>query len=206
MRLLVGEIDLSDKRYDNAIEEIGEVLVDDPRNMRALRLLARAHSFSGNRDDAMGLYRALAETLPNDAEATLNLGYDHALRADETAAEAAFASAFAGNFDYLLHDLTPYAMALKVEGARYEPPKVIDGAMRLPRTMRSRRASEGGFGMLLDHEGRIVAVHLAPNAEQYMPAMMMALIRARFRPARLNGVNIPCLIIIGAGTEIETAQ
>ena len=206
MRLLVGEIYLSDKRYEDAIEEIGEVLVDDPENMRALRLLARAHAFSGNRDDALGLYRALAEAVPNDAEASLHLGYDYALKADEVSAETAFQSAFIGNFDYLLHDLTPYAMALKVEGAEYQPPKLIDGAMRMPKSMRSRRSSIGAFGMLLDHEGRIVAVHVTPNASQYVPAMMMTLIRARFHPAKLNGVNIPCLIIIGENSEIEMAQ
>ena len=123
MRLLVGEIYLSDKRYENAIEELGKVLLDDPENMRALRLLARAHAFSGNREDALGLYRALAETIPDDAEASLHLGYDYALAADELRAEEAFESAFRVNFDYLLHDLTPYAMALKVEARSTSRPR-----------------------------------------------------------------------------------
>lgn len=206
MRLLVGEIYLSDKRYHDAIEKFGEVLLDEPENMRALRLLARAHAFSGHREDAMGLYRALAESVPSDAEASLHLGYDLALAADELGADAAFESAFRVNFDYLLHDLTPYAMALKVEGAKYQPPKIIDGAVRMPKSMRSRRGTLGTFGMLLDHDGHIVAVHVSPNAGQWVPAMMMTIIRARFQPARLNGVAIPCLIIVGAGTELEAAQ
>ena len=203
MRLLIGEIYLSDKKYRDAIEELGEVLLDHPENMRALRLLARAHAFSGNREDALGLYRALAESVPDDAEASLHLGYDYALAADELSADAAFESAFRVNFDYLLHDLTPYAMALKVEGADYKPPKIIGGAVRMPKTMRSRRGTEGAFGMLIDHDGHIVAVHMSPNAGQWVPAMMMTIIRARFQPARLNGVAIPCLIIVGGGTELE---
>jgi len=206
MRLLVGEIYLSDKRYHDAIEELGEVLLDEPENMRALRLLARAHAFSGNREDAISLYRALAESVPDDAEASLHLGYDYALAADELGADAAFESAFRVNFDYLLHDLTPYAMALKVEGADYQPPKIIDGAVGMPKSMRSRRGNLGAFGMLLDHDGHIVAVHVTPNANQWVPAMMMTIIRARFQPARLNGVAIPCLIIVGPGTELEAAQ
>lgn len=206
MRLLVGEIYLSDKRYEDAIEELGEVLLDEPENMRALRLLARAHAFSGNREDALGLYRALAESVPDDAEASLHLGYDYALAEDEQSADAAFESAFRVNFDYLLHDLTPYAMALKVEGADYQPPKIIDGAVRMPKSMRSRRGTQGAFGMLLDHDGHIVAVHISANAGQWVPAMMMTIIRARFQPARLNGVAIPCLIIVGAGMELEAAQ
>jgi hypothetical protein len=136
----------------------------------------------------------------------LHLGFEYALASDETHAEEAFASAFRGNFDYLLHDLTPYAMALKVEGADYVPPKVVDGAVRMPKTMRSRRSTAGAFGMLLNHDGRVVAVHMTPNSGQWVPAMMMSIIRARFQPARLNGVPIPCLIIIGAGSELEAAQ
>lgn len=207
VKLLVGEIYLSDKRYDDAIEELGDILVGDPENMRALRLLARSHAHAGNREDALGLYRALAESVPDDAEASLHLGFDFALSSDAARADEAFTSAFRGNFDYLLHDLTPYAMALKVDGAEYLPPKIIDGAVQMPKSMRSRRsATEGAFGMLLNHDGRVVAVHMTPTAEQWVPAMMMTIIRARFQPARLNGVNIPCLIIIGADHEIELAQ
>jgi hypothetical protein len=60
--------------------------------------------------------------------------------------------------------------------------------------------------MLLDHNGRIVAVHLAANTNAWAPSMMMAIIRARFTPARLNGIAIPCLIIMGANTDLDAAQ
>jgi len=76
----------------------------------------------------MSLYRALAEAGPRDAEASLHIGFEYALASEEKLAEAAFTSAFSENFDYLLHDLTPYAMALKEEGIDYVPPKIIDGA------------------------------------------------------------------------------
>jgi tetratricopeptide (TPR) repeat protein len=207
MKLLVGEIYLSDKKYEEAIEQLGEVLIDDPQSMRALRLLARAHAFGGNREDAVGLYRALSEAIPDDAEASLHLGYEHALTSNEELAQQAFDSAFRVNFDYLLHDLTPYALALKENEEAYEPPRVIDGAVKMPSTMRSRRsASMGGFGMLVDHTGRIVAVHLASDTAEWAPAVMMTIIRAKFHPARLNGVPIPCLIILGADSELESAQ
>jgi tetratricopeptide (TPR) repeat protein len=208
MKLLIGEIYLSDKKYLEAIEQLGEVLLDDPENTRALRLLARSHAFGGEREDAVGLYRALTESHPEDAEASLHLGYEAALTSDKELAERAFDSAFKANFDYLLHDLSPYALALRVEDAVYEPPKIVDGAMKLPSTMRSRRSasSDGGLGMLLDHNGRIVAVHLAANTNAWAPSMMMAIIRARFTPARLNGIAIPCLIIMGANTDLDAAQ
>ncbi len=101
---------------------------------------------------------------------------------------------------------TTHWSALKVEGADYQPPKIIEGAVGMPKSMRSRRGTLGAFGMLLDHDGHIVAVHVSPDAGQWVPAMMMTIIRARFHPARLNGVAIPCLIIVGADTELEAAQ
>jgi len=204
-KLLIGETYLADKNYPDAIEQLGEVLLDDPENMRGLRLLARAHSFEGHREDALNLYQGLANVLPGDAEASLHVGYHHALSSEPQLAEQAFDSAFRENFDYLLHDLSPYALALKAEGALYLPPEVASGASRMPSTMRSRRGSQGGFALLLSHKGRIVAVHMTPNAGQWAPAMMMSVIRARFRPARLNGVAIPCLIIVGVDNMIESA-
>lgn len=206
MKLLVGEIHLSDKNYDDAIERLGEVLLDDPENIRALRLLARAHAFAGHREDALGLYRALAESIPEDAEASLHLGYAHALESNDELAQQSFDAAFRDNFDYLLHDLMPYALALRHDDADYDPPKIVDGAMKLPSTMRSRRASRGGLGMLLDHNGRIVAVHVTSDAAEWAPSMMMTIIRARFQPARLNGVEIPCLIILGSDSQLEADQ
>jgi tetratricopeptide (TPR) repeat protein len=128
VQLLVGEALLADKQYIEAIEELGEVLLVEPGRARALRLLARAHAYEGHREDAMSLYRALAEAVPRDAEASLHIGFEYALASEEKLAEAAFTSAFSENFDYLLHDLTPYALALKEEGIDYVPPKIIDGA------------------------------------------------------------------------------
>ena len=206
VRLLVGEALLAEKKYDDAVEELGAVLLDEPENMRALRLLARANSFKGHTEDALSLYQALAETLPNDAEASLHLGYHYALRSEKALAQEAFDAAFAANFDYLLHDLTPYALALQVGIEHYTPPAVIDGAVRIPSTMRSRRDSRGAFAILLDHNGRVVAAHLTPDAGSWAPARVMSLIRARFRPARLSGVPIPCLVIAGADNVLETVH
>ncbi len=110
VQLLVGEALLADKQYIEAIEELGEVLLVEPGRERALRLLARTHAYEGHREDAMRLYRALAEAGPRDAEASLQIGFEYALASEEKLAEAAFTSAFSENFDYLLHDLTPYAL------------------------------------------------------------------------------------------------
>ena len=55
------------KLYGKFMRRHDKYMVDDPENMRALRLLARAHAFSGHREDALGLYRALAESVPDDA-------------------------------------------------------------------------------------------------------------------------------------------
>ncbi len=110
------------------------------------------------------------------------------------------------NFDYLLHDMTPYAMALQVGVEHYTPPEVIDGAVRISSTMRSRRDSRGAFAILLDHNGRVVAAYLTPDAGSWAPARVMSLIRDRFRPARLSGVRIPCLVIMGADNVLETVH
>ena len=203
VKLLIGEALLADKQYIEAIEELGDVLLVDPGKVRALRLLARAHAMEGHREDALSLFRALAEAVPRDAEASLHIGYEYALASEDELAEEAFRTAFSENFDYLLHDLTPYALALKEEGIDYVPPKIIDGAVKMPSTIRSRR-SRGGFGVLIDHRGRIIAVHVTPDAGEWAPTMVMTIIRTRFHPARLNGVKIPCLIIVGADTALES--
>ena len=82
MQLLIGEANLSRKRYDDAIENIGEALRANPEDLRALRLLARAHIMNGNREDAVQLYESLLESEPDDAEASLHLGYHNALSAN----------------------------------------------------------------------------------------------------------------------------
>jgi tetratricopeptide (TPR) repeat protein len=202
MRLLGGEALLGDRRYAEAVEELGEALLAAPENERALRLLARAHAFNGDADDAVNLYRALSEMRPGDAEASLHLGYYHALRSEAALAKELFSRAFESNFDYLLHDSSPYALALRAENARYQPPEVLDAAA-VPGGMRSRRSSRGAFAILLDSTGKVVAAQLTPGAESWAPAAVMALVRARFRPATLNGVPIPCLVIVGAEDVLE---
>jgi tetratricopeptide (TPR) repeat protein len=197
-RLLLGEASLGDRNYANAIDYLGEVLQTQPENTRALRLLARAHALNGDGDDALDLYRALVQAIPSDAEASLHIGFDHALRAEAGPAARAFTDALSDNFDYLLHDSSPYDLAMKAGGERYEPPRVVDGVAALPAHLLSRRAYTGGFALLLDHRGRLVAAHLTNEAQSWAPAALMSLIRARFRPARLNGVAVPCLFVFRA--------
>jgi tetratricopeptide (TPR) repeat protein len=206
MRMLAGEALLGDKKYSEAVEELGEVLLADAGDQRALRLLARAHAHLGDDEDAFELYGALAESEPNDAEAQLHIGYHHALRGDAAAAESAFEASFRSNFDYLLHDLTPYALAIRNGDAVYEPPEVIDGVVKPPSTLRSRRDSRGAFAMLVDHKGKLLAVHVSRDAGNWASPLMMSMIRARFRAAKLNGVAIPCLVIFGADNVIETVK
>lgn len=206
VRLLVGEALLGQKRYAEAIEQVGEALLAEPENARALRLLARAHALRGDREDALNLYRALAGYLPVDAEANLHLGYHFALTAETALAKKAFDAAFQDNFDYLLHDVTPYALALSAADASYEPASIQEGLVRIPRSMRSRRGTRGGFGLLIDHEGRVLAAHLTPDAEGPATTALMALVRAKFTPARLNGVRVPCLVIFGEGDLAEPAR
>ena len=42
------------------------------------------------------------------------------------------------------------------------------------------------------------------QGSEWAPTMVMTIIRTRFHPARLNGVKIPCLIIVGADTALES--
>lgn len=206
VRLLVGEALLADGQFESAIEELGQVLLANPENMRALRLLARAHAREGNYADADGLYRALATSVPGDAEASLYVGYQHALSGKAEDARSAFDTAFEVNFDYLLHDLMPYALAIGREDARYEPPQIRDGLVKPPSTMRSRRGTRGGFALLIDHQGRVIAAHLTPDADSWAPATLMSVVRARFKPARLNDVPIPCLVILGIRDLVEDGR
>ncbi len=201
-KLLVGEALLGDEQYPEAIEELGEVLLTVPENPRALRLLARAHAYNGDLDDAINLYEGLAEAFPGDAEAHLQLGYIFAVRNESLRAEQAFNSAFVYDFDYLLHDLNPFLVAIKAaaesETLDYVPPTVTKFTTPPPRTMETRRqASQSGMAILIDHTGKVMAAQMGPHHGSNMPLMMMALVRASFQPASLNGVPIPSLLTVG---------
>lgn len=208
-QLLVGEALLADGKYIDAIELLGAVLLSDPENMRALRLLARAHVFNRDFDSAFSLYQGLSQSLPEDVEARLYLGYMHALRSEEEQSVENFDSAFAQDNDYLLHDVWPFATALRaVESgdAKYEPPELIGRPPRPPRSLRSRRAVEqmGYLAVLIDHQGKVVAAQLSPENSGTAPDFMMAMIHATFRPAALNGVPIPSLVRLGADRSLRT--
>ena len=87
--LLIGEALLGQRKYDEAIERLGEVLLAAPETTRALRLLARAHGLNGDLEDAQALYEALAEMNPADTEANLQLGYLYAIGSDAQRSVAA---------------------------------------------------------------------------------------------------------------------
>lgn len=201
--LLVGEAYLGDGLYPEAIEELGEVLLFDANDTRALRLLARAHALYGNLEDAQNLYEALSEMVPGDAESHLHLGYLYALQGESERSRDEFRAAFEKDFDYLLHDLAPFLIAVRealAEGSgEYLPPRVIRYSVPPPRTMESRRASAtNGFSVLIDHEGRVIAAHLASLSRGSTPMMMLSLVKATYEPASLNGIPIPALVSVGA--------
>lgn len=203
VRLLVGEALLGDQRYPEAIEELGEVLLANPRELRALRLLARAHAYNMNLDDAQNLYQALAEALPEDAEAHLHLGYIYALKDQRDEALAQFSAAFQTDFDYLLHDVAPFLLAMKQvteeQMGKYEPPRIIKFDVRPPSTMQSRRSSQSSrIAILVDHRGKVVAAHVGGTSGS-SPMMMVSLVRATYAPASLNGIPIPALLTMGGG-------
>jgi tetratricopeptide (TPR) repeat protein len=204
-RLLVGEAFLGDRRYGDAIEELGEVLLANPREVRALRLLARAHAYDRHLEDAASLYGALAEAVPEDAEAHLYLGYLHALEARPEQASREFGEAFQTDFDYLLHDVSPFFIAMREaldeeEEAAFEPPKLVKFDIPPPRAMSSRRSSRNdGIAVLIDHEGKVLAAQIGSEGSATASAMMLALIRATYRPASLNGVPVPSLLTMGIG-------
>ena len=201
-KLLVGEALLGDMNYPAAIEELGEALLIDPNNARALRLLARAHAFDGNIEDAQNLYEGLAELQPGDAEAHLHLGYFYALQDEGERAREEFGVAFAKDFDYLLHDLAPFYIAVReavdIQDGEYQPPRVKRFTVPPPRGMNSRRQATGsGFSVLVDHEGNVIAAQIGNRSEGSSPMMMMSLVKATYEPASLNGIPIPALFTIG---------
>jgi tetratricopeptide (TPR) repeat protein len=202
IRLLVGEALLGDGRYPEAIEELGEVLLANPKELRALRLLARAHAYNRNLADAQNLYEALAEAIPEDSEAHLHLGYLYALKDQREKALEQFGAAFQTDFDYLLHDVAPFAVAMRAvferEEGTYEPPRVLKFDVPPPKEMGSRRAGQSDFiAVLVDHRGKVVAAHLGGNSSGSTPLMMVSMVRATYTPASLNGIPIPALLTMG---------
>ncbi len=205
VRLLVGEALLGDKRYPEAIEELGDVLLANPKQLRALRLLARAHAYNRNIEDAQNLYEALAEALPEDAEAHLHLGYIYALKEEKDKALAQFGAAFQTDFDYLLHDVAPFFLAMRAviedQMGTYEPPRIIKFDVPPPVQMESRRSSESSqIAVLVDYRGKVVAAHVGGNSGS-TPMMMVSLVRATYAPASLNGIPIPALLTLGTGED-----
>ena len=199
-RLLVGEALFGDGRYQDAIDELGEVLLVDPSETRALRLLARAHAFHGDAESAENLYGALAEVIPEDVEAHLHLGYLYALSRQRDEAAEHFRVAFQTGFDYLLHDIAPFYIAIGAleDGAQYEPPEVVKYQVKPPQGMDSRRGSQSSsIAVVIDHEGKVVAARISSGSTGSAPHMMVALVNARYRPASLNGVPVPALIGMG---------
>jgi tetratricopeptide (TPR) repeat protein len=204
VRLLVGEALLGDGRYPEAIEELGEVLLANPKELRALRLLARAHAYNRNLPDAQNLYEALAEAVPEDAEAHLHLGYLYALKDLREKALAEFGAAFQTDFDYLLHDIGPFAIAMRAvfddEEGTYQPPRVVKFDVPPPKEMESRRSGRSNFvAVLVDHRGKVVAAQVAGDSSGSTPLMMVSLVRATYSPASLNGIPIPALLTMGDG-------
>lgn len=202
VRLLIGESHLGARNLELAIEELGDVLLQDPGNVRALRLLARSHSLNGDLEDTESLYRALLDVRPQDAEAHLQLGYLYALRADDGAAEAAFEVAFETDFDYLMHDLAPFLMAVRERSnlnLLYEPPILRSTPVPMTGGGGSRRSSESdGIMVLIDHRGRVKSAHFAPESSNRVHQTMMSLVRGRYTPATLNGVAVPSIMAIGS--------
>lgn len=202
-KLLVGEALLGQQAYQDAIEELGEVLLIDPNSTRALRLLARAHAFDGNLEDAQNLYEGLAQMHPGDAEAHLHLGYLYALEAESERALEEFGVAFEKDFDYLLHDIAPFFIAvreaLEKRDGEYLPPRLLRYSVPPPRTLDSRRAaSTGGFSVLIDHRGHVIAAQIGSRTHGgSAPMMLMSMVKATYEPASLNGVPIPSLVTLG---------
>lgn len=201
VRLLVGEAHLGSRDLELAIEELGEVLLQDPSNLRALRLLARSHSLNGNLEDAESLYRAVLDLRPRDAEANLQLGFLHALRHEEEPSQSSFAIAFETDFDYLMHDLAPFLLAVRSSAsadAVYVPPVLRSTDTPLGRGGGSRRSSErDGVMLLIDHTGDVKSAHFNPESSSRLHQTMMSLLRGRYRPATLNGIAVPAIMAFG---------
>lgn len=204
VRLLIGEALLGDRRFPEAIEELGDVLLVSPGQTRALRLLARAHAYNGDLADAENLYEGLATMIPDDTEAHLHLGYLYALQDDRNRALDQFGAAFQTDFDYLLHDVAPFVVAMKAvfekDPESYEPPRVVRYRTPPPPAMESRRSAENNYiAVLIDHQGKVVAAHMGAGNTGSTPLMMLSLMSATYSPASLNGIPVPSLLTLGRG-------
>ncbi len=204
VRLLIGESHLGARDLELAIEELGEVLLLDPTNLRALRLLARSHSLNGDLEDTESLYRALLDLRPRDAEAHLQLGYLYALRTDLEMSQEAFEVAFETDFDYLMHDLAPFLLAVRAGAdpeVQYEPPVLRSTPTPLRDRGGSRRSSAGdGVMVLIDHRGAVKSAHFNPESSSRTHQTMISLVRGRFSPATLNGIAVPSIMALGFGS------
>ncbi len=205
-QLLIGEALLAQEMYDDAIDRLGEVLQAAPDKTRALRLLARAHALAGNLEDAQSLFEALVELHPEDTEAHLQLGYLYAISSDHQRSQQEFRSAFSDDTDYLLHDAAPFVVALRAvraQDAYYEPP-VAKKEIARPNWIRSRKDSEeSGLALLIDHEGNVVAAQLSGSGQGPLPLMLMAIVRADFVPAAVNGVPVPAVLALPGGPSTQ---
>ncbi len=205
-QLLIGEALLAQAKYDDAIDRLGEVLQAAPDKTRALRLLARAHALAGTLEDARGLFEALVELYPKDTEAHLQLGYLYAINSDHQRSQQEFRSAFSDDPDYLLHDAAPFVVALRAvqaQDAYYQPP-AVKKEIAQPSWIRSRKdAEESGLALLIDHEGNVVAAQLSGSGRGPIPLMLMAIVRADFKPANVNGVPVPAVFAIPGGPSTQ---
>ena len=205
-QLLIGEALLAQRNYLDAIDRLGEVLQASPDTTRALRLLARAHALAGNLEDAQALFEALVELHPQDTEAHLQLGYLYAINSDLQRSQQEFRSAFSHDYDYLLHDAAPFVAALravKAQDAHYQPP-LVKKEVPQPSQLRSRKsAEEGSLALLIDHEGNVIAAQLTGSSQGALPIMLMALVRADFVPAEVNGVPVPAVLALPGGPSTQ---
>jgi hypothetical protein len=156
-------------------------------------------------EDALNLFEALAEFLPWDSEAHLQLGYLYAVRDDSSRSALEFNSAFENSSDYLLYDIAPFAMALRMvkgeDSLEFRPPRVLRQKVPPPRSMESRRGSEQGeLALVIDHRGKVVAARIAQGATRSISTFLISMISAKFQPAELNGIPVPALLLMGGSS------
>ena len=79
----------------------------------------------------------------------------------------------------------------------YEPPQIISFPVAPPKGMQSRRSARNAIAVLIDHEGKVLAARMGTESSDTASAMMLSLVRAKYRPASLNGIPVPALITMG---------